>query len=95
MEQEYNEYVTFEVKTKDGTTVEMAVVDEFDFEGEHYVAGALIEGDTIKDDGRYIYRSVMDGDSFTVEKIKREFDYRRVTEAYMRMEEEAEEEKEK
>lgn len=90
MEQEYSEYVTFEVTAKDGTNVEMAVVDEFDFEGAHYVVGALIEGDTINDDGRYIYRSVMDGDSFTVEKIKREFDYRRIAEAYMNMEDEAE-----
>lgn len=90
MEQEYSEYVTFEVTAKDGTNVEMAVVDEFDFEGAHYVVGAVIEGDIINDDGRYIYRSVMDGDSFTVEKIKREFDYRRIAEAYMNMEDEAE-----
>lgn len=88
MEQEYNEYVTFEVTTKDGTNVEMAVVDEFDFEGKHYVVGAVIVGDTINDDGRYIYRAVMEGDSFTVEKIRKEFDYRRIAEAYMRMEEE-------
>ena len=91
MEQAFNEYVTFEVTAKDGTKVEMAVVDEFDFEKDHYVVGAVIEGDTINDDGRYIYRSVMKGDDFTVEKIKREFDYRRIAEAYMRMEEESEE----
>ena len=77
---------------KDGTVVEMAVVDEFDFEKEHYVVGAVIEGDTINDDGRYIYRSVIKGGDFTVEKIKREFDYRRIAEVYMNMEDEAEEE---
>ncbi len=87
MEHGYNEYVTFEITTKDGTKVQMAVVDEFDFEKEHYVVGAVIEGDTINDDGRYIYRSVMNGDEFTVEKIKREFDYRRIAEAYMKIEE--------
>ena len=86
MENAYKEYVTFEVTTKDGSVVEMAVVDEFDFDGDHYVVGAVIEGDTINDDGRYIYRSIMNGDDFTVEKIKREFDYRRVAEAYMKME---------
>ncbi|MBQ7795827.1 MAG: DUF1292 domain-containing protein [Lachnospiraceae bacterium] len=86
MENGYNEYVTFEVTTKDGTKVEMAVVDEFDFEKEHYVVGAVIEGDTINEDGRYIYRSVMNGEDFTVEKIKREFDYRRIAEAYLNME---------
>lgn len=86
MENNYQEYVTFEVTAKDGTKVEMAIVDEFDFEKEHYVVGALIEGDVINDDGRYIYRSVMNGEDFTVEKIKREFDYRRIAEAYLSME---------
>lgn len=92
MENTYNEYVTFEVTAKDGTVVEMAVVDEFDFEKNHYVVGAVIEGDTINDDGRYIYRSVMQGEDFVVEKIKREFDYRRIAEAYMQMEDSEEEE---
>ena len=90
-EQAYQEYVTFEITTKDGTKVEMAVVDEFDFEKEHYVVGAIIEGDTINDDGRYIYRSIMNGDDFTVEKIKREFDYKRIAEMYLRLLEEGEE----
>lgn len=85
---EYSEYVTFHVTAKDGSDVELAVVDEFDFENEHYVVGALIQDDTILDDGRYIYRSVIDGEDFKVEKIKREFDYNRITQAYMNMDEE-------
>ena len=88
MEHEFQEYVTFHVTTKDGTEVEMAVVDEFDFEKDHYVVGAIVENDTINDDGRYIYRSVMNGDDFSVEKIKREFDYKRIAEVYLRMLEE-------
>lgn len=84
---EYNEYITFHVTAKDGTDVEMAVVDEFDFEGKHYVVGAVIQDDTVMDDGRYIYESVIDGDDFTVEKIKREFDYNRIAKAYMDMDE--------
>ncbi|MBR2401565.1 MAG: DUF1292 domain-containing protein [Lachnospiraceae bacterium] len=84
---EYSEYVTFHVTAKDGSDVEMAVMDEFDFENEHYVVGAVIQDDTILDDGRYIYRSVVDGEDFTVEKIKREFDYNRIAQAYMNMEE--------
>jgi len=91
MEHEFQEYVTFHVTTKDGTEVEMAVVDEFDFEKDHYVVGAIVENDTINDDGRYIYRSVMNGDDFSVEKIKREFDYKRIAEVYLRMLEEDEE----
>ena len=87
MEQEFNEYVTFHVTAKDGSDVEMAVMDEFDFEGKHYVVGAVVQDDTILDDGRYIYRAVMTEDDFKVEKIGREFEYKRITDAYMRMEE--------
>ena len=79
------EYITFTVTTKDGTEVEMAVVDEFEFEKKHYVVGAVIENDTIKEDGCYIYRSVFKGDDFSVEKITNAADYRKITEAYMNL----------
>jgi len=87
MENNFEEYITFHVTASDGSDVEMAVMDEFDFENEHYVVGAVIKDDTIDDEGRYIYKSVIQGDSFTVEKIKREFDYNRIAEAYMSMDE--------
>ena len=83
---EYTEYVTFHITAKDGSDVEMAVVDEFDFENKHYVVGAVVKDDEIIDDGRYIYKSVIKGDDFTVEKITREFEYKKVAEAYMNME---------
>ena len=86
MENEYQEYVTFHVTAKDGSDVEMAVMDEFDFEDQHYVVGAVIEDDTILDDGRYIYLSIMDGDDFTVKKIEKEFDYNRIANAYIHIE---------
>ena len=87
MEKDFNEYITFHVTSKDGADVEMAVVDEFDFENKHYVVGALVEGDTINEDGLYIYHSILEGDDFKVEKITREFDYKRIAKAYMEMEE--------
>jgi len=87
MEKDFNEYITFHVTSKDGADVEMAVVDEFDFENKHYVVGALVEGDTINEDGLYIYRSIIEGDDFKVEKIAREFDYKRIAKAYMEMDE--------
>ena len=86
MENVCNEYLTFHITTKDGTDVEMAVMDEFDFEDKHYVVAALIQEDTIVDEGRYIYQSVIEGDDFRVEKIKKEFDYNRIAKAYMEME---------
>lgn len=84
-ETEFQEYVTFTVTTKDGEEVEMAVVDEFDYKNKHYVVGAVIEGDTINEDGMYIYKSVMNGDDFTVEKIKSEVEYKQIAAAYLHM----------
>ena len=86
MENEFQEYVTFHVTARDGSEVELAVVDEFDFEDKHYVVGAVVEDDTINDDARYIYLSHIDGDDFTVEKIEKEFEYNRVAQAYLHME---------
>ena len=83
---ENKEYVTFQVTAKDGTEVEMAVVDEFEFEKKHYVVGAVVKDDEILEDGLYIYKSVIKGDDFEVEKITREFEYKRIAEAYMSME---------
>lgn len=88
MENEYSEFITFHTTTKDGSDVEMAVMDEFDFEEKHYVVAAVIKEDTIQDEGRYIYQSVIEGEGFRIEKIKREFDYKRIAQAYMNMDEE-------
>lgn len=87
MGNEYQEYVTFNVTAKDGSEVEMAVVDEFDFEEKHYVVGAVVQDDVILDDERYIYLSIIDGDDFNVEKIEEEEEYGRIAEAYLQMEE--------
>ena len=85
MENEFQEYVTFHVTARDGSDVELAVVDEFDFEDKHYVVGAVVEDDTINDEARYIYLSVINGDDFTVEKIEKEFEYNRLAQAYLHM----------
>ena len=86
VENEFQEYVTFHVTARDGSDVELAVVDEFDFEDKHYVVGAVVEDDTINDEARYIYLSKIEGDDFTVEKIEKEFEYNRIAQAYLHME---------
>ena len=87
MENEFQEYVTFHITARDGSDVELAVVDEFAFEDKHDVVGAVVEDDTINDEARYIYLSEIDEDDFTVEKIESEFEYNRIAQAYLHMEE--------
>ena len=86
MENEFQEYVTFVITAKDGSEVELAVVDEFEFENKQYVVGAVIEGDTINDEARYIYLADVKGEELVVKKIEKEFDYNRIANAYLHME---------
>ncbi|MBQ6463200.1 MAG: DUF1292 domain-containing protein [Pseudobutyrivibrio sp.] len=85
MDNEFREYITFVVNTRDGDEVEMAVIDQFEFENKSYVAAALVEGDTVSDEGCFIYRIKVGEDDFKVEKITNQIDYNRVAEAYMDM----------
>ena len=84
--EDFKEYATFKTTNKDGEALELAVVDEFDFENKHYVVGALIEGDTINEEGLYIYKAQITDDDFTVEKIKNQVDYQKIARAYMELE---------
>lgn len=86
MSEEMNEYITFTITAGDGTEVEMAVVDEFEFEKRNYVAAAKVVGDTIDEEGIFIYRVKETEDDFTVDKIKSQVEYQRVCKAYMEME---------
>lgn len=82
--EELREYITFYTTTSDGVEVEMAVVDEFEYDNKNYVAAAVVEGDTINDDGVYIYK-IKSGINFEVERITNRIDYEEVAQAYMEM----------
>lgn len=82
--EELREYITFYTTTSDGQNVEMAVVDEFEYDNKAYVAAAVVEGDTINDDGVYIYK-VKSGIEFEVERITNRIDYEQIAAAYMEM----------
>lgn len=80
---EFKEYVTFTVTASDGSEVELAVLEEFEFEKKTYVAAAKVEGDTVSEEGVYIYRTVIGEEDFTVEKIEDKTEYEKVVNAYM------------
>ena len=83
---DFGEYVTFTITAKDGSEVEMAVVDEFEFEKKNYIVAALVKDDSIDDEGQYIYRCHITEDGFKAEKISNALDYERIAKAYMEME---------
>lgn len=78
-------YSTFHVKARDGRDIEMAVVDEFDFDHKHYVVGSVVEDDTILDEGQYIYRCTLLEDGFSVSQITNTLEFEKISRAYMEM----------
>lgn len=83
--EDFKEYATFSVEASDGTMVELAVVDEFEYDHKNYVAAARIVDDTIDEEGIFIYRVKLLTDDFAVEKITDPAEYTKVTNAYMEM----------
>lgn len=88
MNMEVQEYVTFHITARDGSDVEMAVVDEFDYKKKHYVVACVVKDDTIDESGQYIYQAIVQGDDFKVAKITNAIDYQKIAEAYMEMDQE-------
>ncbi len=87
MQEEFKEYTIFTTTNKEGKEIEMAVVDEFEFEHKNYVVSAVIEDNTINEDGLFIFRVKEMGDDFKIEKISGQVEYQKIAQAYMDMEE--------
>ena len=87
MQEEFKEYTIFTTTNKEGNEMEMAVVDEFEFEHKHYAAAALIEDNVINDEGMFIFRVKEVGDDVQFEKISSQAEYQRIAQAYMEIEE--------
>lgn len=85
MSEEFKEFNTFIVTDKSGNEVELAVVDEFEYEHKSYVAGALIVDDAVSEDGVYIYRAKIVDEEIIAEKITDMEEYQKVSKAYMEM----------
>ena len=62
-----------------------AVVDEFEYKKQHYVAAAVINDDMINEDELYIYRSILSEDDFSVEQITDLKEYEEIANAYLDM----------
>lgn len=85
MEDDYEEYTTFKVTSSEGKEVEMAVLEEFEYDHDTYVAAAEVEGDTINEDGVYIYKASLSDGELIAEKIMDKELYSQVVKAYMEL----------
>ena len=86
MQEETKELYTFTTTAKDGSLLEMAVVDEFEYKNKNYVAACRVENDTVLDDGCFIFRCRLQQEEAVFEKISNAIEYQEIAEAYMAME---------
>lgn len=89
-EEEMVEYDTFTYELN-GKTMEWAIVDEFEFEDKTYIVCQEVVGETLSDEGLYLFEGVSEGDEITVRNIDSEEEYNRVVDEYCKRCEEAEE----
>ena len=82
---EIKEFATFFITSSEGEEIEMAVIDEFEYDKKSYVAAARVVGDGIDEKGIYIYRVKVGEDDFQVSKITNKFEYEHVVQADMYM----------
>ena len=86
MQDEIREYVIFTTTNKEGNEIELAVVDEFEYEHKPYVVGALIEDDTVNEEALFIFKLKSANEEIIVEKISNPDDYQMIAQAYMEIE---------
>lgn len=80
---------TFSITMEDGADQEYAIMDEFDFENNHYLVVSPISGDEIEED-IFLYRSREDGEDLIVDYIEDESEYEKAAAAYEALCQEAE-----
>ena len=85
-EEEMVEYDTFTYDLN-GKVMEWAIVDNFEFEGKKYIVCQEVVGDTLSEEGLYLFESVSEeGDEITVKNIDSEEEYDKAVDAYCALE---------
>ena len=81
-EEELVEYDTFTYELN-GKPMEWAIIEEFDSEGKTYIVCQEVLGDTLSDEGLYLFESLEnEGEEITVKNIETEEEYNRVVDVY-------------
>jgi hypothetical protein len=88
-EEEMQEFDTFTYDLN-GKTMEWAIVDEFELDDKTYIVCQEVLGDTLSDEGLYLFEGISEGEEITVKNIDSEDEYNRVVDAYCALTEEAE-----
>lgn len=85
-EEEMVEYDTFTYELNE-KVMEWAIVDNFEYEEKKYIVCQEVLGDTLSEEGLYLFESISDdGEEITVKNIDSEEEYDRIVDAYCALE---------
>ena len=79
--QEYKEYDTVMIRLSNGRDQEFAIMDEFDFEENHYIVVSAVINEEIQE-GLYIYRAVESDGELEISRIENAGEFERVSAYY-------------
>ena len=78
---EFQVYDTVMITVSSGADKEFAIMDEFDFEGKHYIVVSPVEGNQVQE-GLYIYSAVVSGEELEVSRIEDAEEFEKVSAYY-------------
>ncbi len=77
----FQEYDTVMITVSNGKEMEFAIIEEFDFEKQHYIVVSPVEGNEVKE-GLYIYRANVQGEELEVFRIEDVEEFEKVSVYY-------------
>ncbi len=81
---EFQVYDTIMITVSNGAEKEFAIMEEFDFEGKHYIVVSPVENNEVLG-GLYIYRAVVCGEELEVSRIEEAEEFEKVSVYYESM----------
>ncbi len=81
---DFQVYETVMIAVSDGSEKEFAIIEEFDFEGKHYIVVSPVENNEVQE-GLYIYGAVVTGEELEVSRIEDAEEFAKVSAYYESM----------
>lgn len=78
---DFQVYDTVMITVSDGTEKEFAIMEEFNFEGKHYIVVSPVENNEVQE-GLYIYNAVVSGEELEVSRIEDAEEFEKVSVYY-------------
>lgn len=81
---DFQVYDTVMITVSNGAEKEFAIMEEFDFEGKHYIVVSPVENNQVQE-GLYIYGAVVSGEEMEISRIEDAEEFEKVSAYYEAM----------